>query len=53
VADGFVSAGNRGAAMATAKMVIGILPGVNRLTLGSLMLTKAGKSFLLLDMGAN
>ena len=29
-ADGFVSAGNTGAAMATAKMVIGMLPGVDR-----------------------
>lgn len=52
-ADGFVSAGNTGAAMATAKMVIGTLPGVDRPALAALIPTKAAKPTLLLDVGAN
>src|SRR3989442_3892692 len=52
-ADGFVSAGNTGAAMATAKMVIGMLPGVDRPGLAGLIPTKSGKSTLLVDMGVN
>jgi len=52
-ADGFVSAGNTGAAMATAKMVIGMLPGVDRPALAALIPTKTGKPTLLLDVGAN
>jgi glycerol-3-phosphate acyltransferase PlsX len=51
--DGFVSAGNTGAAMATAKMVIGTLPGVDRPALAALIPTKAAKPTLLLDVGAN
>ena len=53
LADGFVSAGNTGAAMATAKMVIGMLPGVDRPALAALVPTKSGKPTLLLDVGAN
>ncbi len=52
-ADGFVSAGNTGAAMATAKMVIGMLPGVDRPALAALMPTKSPRPTLLLDVGAN
>jgi glycerol-3-phosphate acyltransferase PlsX len=52
-ADGFVSAGNTGAAMATAKMVIGTLPGVDRPALAALIPTQASKPVLLLDVGAN
>jgi glycerol-3-phosphate acyltransferase PlsX len=52
-ADGFVSAGNTGAAMATAKMVIGMLPGVDRPALAALLPTKANKPTLVLDVGAN
>jgi glycerol-3-phosphate acyltransferase PlsX len=52
-ADGFVSAGNTGAAMATAKMVFGMLPGVDRPALAALIPTKAAKPVLLLDVGAN
>ena len=52
-ADGFISAGNTGAAMATAKMVIGTLPGVDRPALAALIPTKAAKPVLLLDVGAN
>lgn len=52
-ADGFVSAGNTGAAMATAKMVIGMLPGVDRPALAAMIPTKGSKPVLLLDVGAN
>lgn len=52
-ADGFVSAGNTGAEMATAKMVIGMLPGVDRPALAALIPTKLAKPTLLLDVGAN
>ncbi|MDQ3819250.1 MAG: phosphate acyltransferase PlsX [Acidobacteriota bacterium] len=52
-ADGFVSAGNTGAAMATAKMVIGMLPGVDRPALAAMIPTKGTKPTLLLDVGAN
>jgi phosphate acyltransferase len=52
-ADGFISAGNTGAAMATAKMVLGMLPGVDRPALAALIPTKAAKPTLLLDVGAN
>jgi len=52
-ADGFVSAGNTGAAMATAKMVLGTLPGVDRPALAALIPTKSSKPTLLLDVGAN
>lgn len=52
-ADGFVSAGNTGAAMATAKMVIGMLPGVDRPALAAMIPTKGSRPTLLLDVGAN
>ena len=52
-ADGFVSAGNTGAAMMTAKMVVGMLPGVDRPALAAQVPTKSGKPTLLLDVGAN
>jgi phosphate acyltransferase len=52
-ADGFVSAGNTGAAMATAKMVMGTLPGVDRPALAALIPTKSARPVLLLDVGAN
>src|SRR4030095_3500759 len=52
-ADGFISAGNTGAAMATAKMVLGTSHGVDRPALAALIPTKAGKPVLLLDVGAN
>src|SRR5262249_57609128 len=51
--DGFVSEGNPGAGMATAKMVIGTLPGVDRPALAAMIPTKAAKPTLLLDVGAN
>ncbi|MBX5478600.1 phosphate acyltransferase PlsX [Pyrinomonas methylaliphatogenes] len=52
-ADGFVTAGNTGAAMATAMMVLGTLPGVDRPALAALIPTRAGRPTLLLDVGAN
>src|ERR1044072_2369977 len=52
-ADGFVSAGHTGAAMGTAKMVLGMLPGVDRPALAALLPTKSGRPTLLLDVGAN
>jgi len=52
-ADGFVSAGNTGAAMATAKMVMGTIPGVDRPALAALIPTKSARPVLLLDVGAN
>lgn len=52
-ADGFISAGNTGAAMATAKMVLGALPGVDRPALAAVFPTAAGTAAILLDVGAN
>lgn len=52
-ADGFVSAGNTGAVMVTAKMVLGMLPGVDRPALAAMIPTKAQRPTLLLDVGAN
>ncbi len=52
-AAGFVSAGNTGAAMATAKMVLGSLPGVDRPALAQVFPTAAGTASIMLDVGAN
>src|SRR5438270_234290 len=52
-ASGFVTAGNTGAAMATAKMVLGALPGVDRPALAAVFPTSVGKAAILLDVGAN
>jgi len=52
-ASGFATAGNTGAAMATAKMVLGALPGVDRPALAAVFPTSAGSAALLLDVGAN
>ncbi len=51
---GFVTAGNTGAAMATAKMVLGALPGVDRPALATPMPTpNKSHPCVLLDVGAN
>src|ERR1700746_141869 len=50
---GFVTAGNTGAAMATAKMVLGALPGVDRPALPAVFPTALGTAASLLDVGAN
>jgi len=52
-ADGFVTAGNTGAAMATAKVILGTLPGVDRPALAAVFPTAAGTAAILVDVGAN
>ena len=52
-AAGFLTAGNTGAAMATAKMVLGMLAGVHRPALATIFPTVTGRPSLLLDVGAN
>jgi glycerol-3-phosphate acyltransferase PlsX len=52
-AAGFFTAGNTGAAMATAKMVLGMLAGVHRPALATILPTVTGSPSLLLDVGAN
>jgi glycerol-3-phosphate acyltransferase PlsX len=50
---GFITAGNTGAAMATAKMVLGTLPGVDRPGLAAVFPTSKGTAAILVDVGAN
>ncbi|MBI2837282.1 MAG: phosphate acyltransferase PlsX [Acidobacteria bacterium] len=50
--DGFVSAGNTGAVMATAKMVAGTIDGVDRPALATIVPTLTGHA-VLIDVGAN
>jgi glycerol-3-phosphate acyltransferase PlsX len=52
-ASAFITAGNTGAAMATAKMVLGGLPGVDRPALVAIIPTAIGTVSTLLDVGAN
>ncbi|MGZ4811245.1 MAG: phosphate acyltransferase PlsX [Terriglobales bacterium] len=52
-AAGFITAGNTGAAMATAKMVLGALPGVDRPALAAVFPTAQGTASIMLDVGAN
>jgi glycerol-3-phosphate acyltransferase PlsX len=52
-AVGFVTAGNTGAAMATAKMVLGAIPGVDRPALAAVFPTAIQTAAILLDVGAN
>src|ERR1700727_970881 len=52
-AAGFVTAGNTGAAMATAKMVLGAIPGVDRPALAAVFPTAQGTATILSDVGAN
>lgn len=53
IAHGFVSAGNTGAVMATAKIVQGVLPGVERPALAGIFPTLIGKPVVVIDVGAN
>lgn len=53
VAQGLVSAGNTGAVMATAKMVQGVVPGVDRPALASAFPTLKGTPAVMIDVGAN
>src|ERR1700719_1288687 len=52
-AAGFITAGNTGAAMAAAKMVLGAIPGVDRPALAAIFPTAIGTVASLLDVGAN
>jgi glycerol-3-phosphate acyltransferase PlsX len=52
-ARGFVTAGNTGAAMATAKMVLGTLDGLDRPALATILPTQTGSPCVMLDVGAN
>ena len=52
-AAGFVTAGNTGAAMATAKMILGVLPGVHRPALAAVFPNAIGTASIMLDVGAN
>ncbi len=53
IAEGLVSAGNTGAVMVTAKLVLGMLPGVDRPALAQAFPTLSGKPAVMLDVGAN
>src|SRR5271169_1295875 len=54
LAQGLVSAGNTGAVMATAKMVLGVVPGVERPAIVAVLPTAIeGKPVVLVDVGAN
>ena len=52
-ANGFVTAGNTGAAMATAKVVLGAVAGLDRPALAAVFPTAPGNPAMLLDVGAN
>lgn len=52
-AHGFVSAGNTGAVMATAKMIQGMIRGVQRPALASAFPTLKGTPVVVVDVGAN
>jgi glycerol-3-phosphate acyltransferase PlsX len=52
-ATGFITAGNTGAAMTTAKMVLGAIPGVDRPALAAVFPTAVNTVAILLDVGAN
>jgi glycerol-3-phosphate acyltransferase PlsX len=52
-ASAFITAGNTGAAMATAKMVLGSVPRVDRPALVAIIPTAIGTVSTLLDVGAN
>jgi phosphate acyltransferase len=53
IAQGVVSAGNTGAVMATAKMVQGMIRGVDRPALAAALPTEKGTPVVVLDVGAN
>jgi glycerol-3-phosphate acyltransferase PlsX len=52
-ADGFLSAGNTGACMAIAKMVLGKVPGVDRPAISGVFPTFKGTPVVVVDVGAN
>ncbi len=52
-AQGLVSAGNTGAVLATAKIVQGVVPGVDRPGLAGIFPTMKGAPVVVIDVGAN
>lgn len=52
-AVGLVSAGNTGAVMATSKLMLGSLAGVQRPALATVVPTAGGRAAVLIDVGAN
>ena len=52
-AQGVISAGNTGAVMATAKILLGTLPSVERPGLAALFPTSSGSIAVMIDVGAN
>ncbi|MFN0119174.1 MAG: phosphate acyltransferase PlsX [Blastocatellia bacterium] len=52
-ASGLVSAGNTGAVMMTTKLIVGMLPAVDRPALAAVFPTIKGNGVVLLDVGAN
>ena len=52
-ADGYISAGNTGACMAIAKMILGKVPGVDRPALSGIFPSHKGGPVVVLDVGAN
>src|SRR5436189_5403095 len=52
-ATGFITAGNTGAAMIAAKMVLGAIPGVDRPALAAVFPTAVNTVAILVDVGAN
>ena len=52
-AAGLVSAGNTGAVMATSKLMLGSLAGVQRPALATVVPTAGGRAAILIDVGAN
>ncbi len=53
IVQGVVSAGNTGACMTTAKMVLGMIQGVDRPALASAFPTLKGSPVIVIDVGAN
>ncbi|MDR0927713.1 MAG: phosphate acyltransferase PlsX [Ignavibacteria bacterium] len=51
-ADGYISAGNTGATLTIATMILGRIEGVSRPTIGAFLPTSQKKPVLLLDVGA-
>jgi glycerol-3-phosphate acyltransferase PlsX len=52
-ADAVVSAGHTGAAMGSAQLVLGRLPGIDRPAIAAVLPTVSGRPVILLDVGAN
>ena len=51
--DAFASAGNTGAVLTAASIILGRIPGVSRPTIGTVFPTESGNMSILLDVGAN